>query len=307
MAGPFDPQKMYKLPKEHRFFDINDWWVLPNQWLVRGLYPLSVTPNQVTFVSLILGVMAAVFYLKETPASQVVGGIFLYGKIFLDNVDGNLARSRGEVSRSGRFFDSLTDFFVAVLVYGAITCRLVRETGDSFFFWALGLLAMLSCLVHCSYFVFYLVQYTTAVGTYKQNRVNEEVTEEDLAAHAQGDVSSLVLGLQRLHHWAYGWQDRLIEKLDRFSHKVVELGHAPEERRDWYMDKGFISWISPLCLCTNNMALVMFSLLDRLDLCLLLIVGLGNFYLLGMMILKTSRYHSFREAKRNNASSREKL
>lgn len=271
--------------------------------MVKALYPLPITANQVTFVSLLMGILAAVFYVQESSESLVVGAVFLYAKIFLDNVDGNLARSRGEVSRSGRFFDSLTDFLVVLLVYGAIAYHLVRETGDSFF-WVLGFLGMISGLVHCSYFVFYLVQYTTAVGTYEKNRVNEEVTQEDLAAHAQGGLSRLVLWLQRMHQWVYGWQDRLIEKLDRLSQKVVGLGESVDEKQSWYMDKGFISWISPLCLCTNNMALVVFSLLGHLELCLLLVVGLGNFYMLGMVVMKTARHHSFREKKNKTFSGR---
>ena len=63
------------------------------------------------------------------------GAVFLYGKLFLDNVDGNLARLRGEESRLGRFLDSFSDFVVSVLVYGAITFRMAQESSAPGFIW----------------------------------------------------------------------------------------------------------------------------------------------------------------------------
>ena len=78
----------------------------------------------------------------------------------------------------GRFLDSLTDFVINFLVYLVLTLRLVDETGNSLY-WFLGALALLSCLMHCSYFVFYLVKYTSIVGTYLCNRVDENINEED--------------------------------------------------------------------------------------------------------------------------------
>ena len=128
-------------------------------------------------------------------------------------MDGNLARARGEVSRLGRFFDSLTDFVVTTLVYAGITTTLVRETGEESL-WVLGSLALLSCLIHCSYFVYYMVSYTSITGVYRNNRVNEEITSAELEAVSRGELSAGILTLQRLHGWIYGWQDQLSEVVD---------------------------------------------------------------------------------------------
>ena len=216
---PFDIEKMNKLPLEARFFDINNFWYFPNRWVVRFLYPLPVTPTQITITSLIAGLVSVGCYMIDSDAGLMLGASFLYLKIFLDNVDGNLARARGEVSRLGRFLDSLTDFIVSFLVYLVLTLRLISETSNPLY-WFLGGLSFLSCLIHCSYFVFYLVQYTSISGTYLSNRADENITEEDNAAYDKGELSTSVYFLQRSHVFLYGWQDKAIEWFDHLSKRL---------------------------------------------------------------------------------------
>lgn len=280
----FNIEKMYKLPPGDRFFDFNEIWYFFNRWVIRVLYPLPVTANQITLLSLVLGLLAAGFYVSGIENALVWAALSFYGKIFLDNVDGNLARVRGEVSRIGRFLDSFTDFVVTVAVYGAITYRLVQQTHDSYI-WAVGFFALLSGLLHCTYFVFYLVNYTSMVGTYKMNRVREDITDEDREAPSDG-----ALFWQRLHGWLYGWQDKSIELFDRLSQRMAGVNNEPDEKKAWYQDKLFLTWISPLCLCTNNMVVVVFTLLDQMELGLYAVLIIGNAYLLGIQIWKVARY-----------------
>lgn len=279
----FNIEKMHKLPPGDRFFDLNEVWYFFNRWAIRVLYPLPVTANQITFLSLLVGLVAVGFYLSDSNVALIWAGVFLYGKIFLDNVDGNLARIRGEVSRVGRFFDSLTDFVVTFAVYAAVAFRLVRETGDPFF-WILGAFALLSGFLHCSYFVFYLVNYTSMVGTYKMNRVREDITDED--RQTEGKSPDPGLWMQRVHVWLYGWQDRSIQMFDGISQKLARVTKHPGDQKNWYLDKRFLTWVSPLCLCTNNMILVVFSLLDQLEAGLWVVLILGNAYLLAIQAWK---------------------
>lgn len=285
----FNIEKMHKLPPGDRFFDLNEIWYFFNRWVIRVLYPLPVTANQITLLSLLMGLMAAGFYLSGSANALIWAAACLYGKIFLDNVDGNLARVRGEVSRMGRFLDSFTDFVVTVAVYGAITYRLVQETHDPFF-WAIGFFALLSGLLHCTYFVFYLVNYTTMVGTYQMNRVREDITYEDREAPPDGG-----LFWQRVHGWLYGWQDRSVEFFDGVSQRLAGVKNVYDAQKTWYQDKMFLTWISPLCLCTNNMILVVFSLLDKLELGLYVILILGNAYLLVIQAWKMSFHRLMRQ------------
>ena len=280
-----DIEKMNKLPAGERFFDVNEIWYFMNRWVVRLLYPTSITPNQITFLSLIFGLASAGFYVSGIPDALVWGAIFLYGKVFLDNVDGNLARVRGTTSRFGRFLDSLADFLVTVLVYIAVTMYLVRTTGVQEY-WVLGLLGLLFCFMQSTFFVFYLVNYTSRVGSYEKNRVDESVTEEDKRQAEEGQTDPWDLRLQTLFVWAYGWQDEAVKKLDAMCKRLSHVSDTEEALRSWYSDKKFLAWVSPLCLCTNNVMLVFFSLLGQLELFMILLVSFMNIYSLGLLSWK---------------------
>jgi phosphatidylglycerophosphate synthase len=280
-----DIERMNKLPAGERFFDVNEIWYFMNSWVVRLLYPTSITPNQITFLSLIFGLASAGFYVSGIPDALVWGAVFLYGKVFLDNVDGNLARVRGTTSRFGRFLDSLTDFLVTVLVYIAVTMYLVRTTGVQEY-WVLGLLGLLFCFMQSTFFVFYLVNYTSRVGSYEKNRVDESVTEEDKRQAEEGQTDRWDLRLQTLFVWAYGWQDETVKKLDAMCKRLSHVSDTEEALRRWYSDKKFLAWVSPLCLCTNNVMLVFFSLLGQLELFMILLVSFMNIYSLGLLSWK---------------------
>ena len=280
----FDIEKMNKLPREARFFDVNGLWYFYNGSVVRMLYSTPITPNQITVLSFFVGLLSMGFYVSGRSDSLVWGAIFLYGKVLLDNIDGNLARVRGTSSRLGRFLDSLTDFLVTVMVYIGISFYLVQTTGDNGF-WFLGLFGLLACFMQSTFFVFYLVSYTSRVGSYDKNRVDESITEEDLASAEQNQWN---LRLQKIFTWSYGWQDRLIERLDFVSRKLA--GVPEKEETAWYGDRCFLTAISPLCLCTNNVMLVIFSLVGQVELFLILLISLMNFYGIGLLIWKIQKW-----------------
>ena len=73
---PFDIEKMNKLPLEARFFDVNDFWYFPNRWVVRFLYPLPVTPTQITITSLIAGLVSVGCYMIDSDAGLMLGAYF---------------------------------------------------------------------------------------------------------------------------------------------------------------------------------------------------------------------------------------
>ena len=280
----FDIEKMNKLPREARFFDVNSLWYFYNGWVVRNLYSTPITPNQITVFSFIAGMLSMGFYVSDRSDSLVWGGIFLYGKVFLDNIDGNLARVRGTSSRFGRFLDSLSDFLVTVMVYIGISFYLVRTTGDSGF-WFLGLFGLLASFMQSTFFVFYLVSYTSRVGSYNKNRVDESITEEDLTSPEENRWN---LRLQKFFVWGYGWQDRLIERLDFFSRKLA--GVSEKQKSAWYRDRRFLTAISPLCICTNNVMLAIFSFLGQVELFLILLIFVMNFYGIGLLIWKIQKW-----------------
>ena len=293
MADPIDFDKMEKLPAGCRFFDVNELWYFPNRWAVRLLYPLPISANTITWLALAMGLVSAAFYVSSAETALMWGALFLYGKLFLDNVDGNLARLRGEESRLGRFLDSFSDYVVSVLVYGAVTFHIAQHSSSPGFIWILGLVALVSSLLQCSYWVYYYVSYTDWVGSYEKNRRDETVTEEDRRAAESGETSSWIYFLQRFHNVAYGWQDALIAAMDRFSRAAADYQENEAHRERWVADKKFLTQMGPLCVCTNTMALVVLSLFNQLELFLILVVFAGNGYLLTLQGWKIIQFKKF--------------
>ena len=179
---------------------------------------------------------------------------------------------------------------MAVGVYGAIAFRLAPVSPDPGFIWTLTLLALVSGLLQCSYWVFYYVGYTGWVGAYGKNRPDETITEADREAVASGEVSGAEYFLQRFHNIAYGWQDALIAALDRISRRLAGYRENDAHRERWLADKTFLAWMGPLCVCTNTMALIVFSLFDQLEFFLYLVVAVGNGYLLALQVWKILRF-----------------
>jgi phosphatidylglycerophosphate synthase len=95
---------------------------------------LPITPNQVTYSSLIVGLAGSVFLYRaaflDAPAwNYAVAGLLLFASVILDCADGQLARAKGGGSRMGRILDGLVDMFVLLPAYVILGFGLVRHSG----------------------------------------------------------------------------------------------------------------------------------------------------------------------------------
>jgi len=81
-------------------------------------YKLGIEPNHVTVLSLILGIISAIFLAQKM---FIVGLIVLFISEILDCTDGDLARMKKKANKKGEFLDSFLDRIVEVfLFYGLI-------------------------------------------------------------------------------------------------------------------------------------------------------------------------------------------
>lgn len=106
----------------------------------RWLLDFDITPNQITSLSLLLGLSAAAAYAEGSRAGVLLGaGLFILAYI-LDNCDGEVARARQLSSRWGAVFDTATDALLHVSIFPAIGYGLMRMQGESLWLW-LGIAA----------------------------------------------------------------------------------------------------------------------------------------------------------------------
>ncbi len=233
--------------------------------IVRLLYPTRVTPNHVTLAAIVIGFAAAYSYTVATPVATGVAGLLITAKDILDDADGQLARAKEMYSRRGRFLDSIGDFVVNLAVFAAIT-YVVYQSSPSAPTIMLGFLSLLGITLRVSYHVFYQVSFLHLDNVYKLNRIAEEITEED----RKGD--RVALRLQQSFLLIYGWQDRLMYKIDTWCRR----GIPHEKLGDWYSDRVGLRLSGMLGFGTEYALLTACSLFNELYLYLLFNLLLMN-------------------------------
>jgi hypothetical protein len=177
--------------------------------IVRLLYPTRVTPNQVTIASTLAGIAAAGVYLHDGAMTTAAAGLLVTVKDVLDSADGQLARAKSQYSRMGRFLDSVGDFLVDACVFAAIGWILYRHSG-SVWMLVLAFAGLLGITLRVSYHVFYQTSFLHLEEKYQTNRITEEITKDDL------DSDRLTVALQRTFQIIYGWQDRMMLRIDNW-------------------------------------------------------------------------------------------
>src|SRR5206468_10697650 len=97
--------------------------------IVRGLALTRISPNVLTFMGLLINVIAAVLFGYASGEDHwrmfLYAGLVIIGAGIFDMVDGRVARATGQVTTFGAFFDSVIDrysdvaLFFGLLVYYA--------------------------------------------------------------------------------------------------------------------------------------------------------------------------------------------
>lgn len=86
----------------------------------RRLVSLGVSPNQMTLVSMSIGLAAAFFFLSPNPVWQLIGSLLFVAHSVLDGCDGELARLTFRESRLGGLLDFVGDNIVHVAVFACM-------------------------------------------------------------------------------------------------------------------------------------------------------------------------------------------
>ncbi len=97
---------------------IRDWYERTFLPLGRILAKTGVTPNQITFLSVLIGLLQIYFFWKN---ELIIGFLFFILAAFMDVLDGSLARATKRVSRFGQLLDHFSDRVVEFeLIFGLI-------------------------------------------------------------------------------------------------------------------------------------------------------------------------------------------
>jgi len=172
------------------------------EWLVAT----NVSPNQITLVSFLMGLLAAFLFTVPGYLYSVLGGLTTQFASIVDGCDGEIARLKFQSSRFGAWFDTVLDRYCDVAIATAIIYR-EWTTHPSTNVWLLGILAISG---------FVLASYTKKEFSLRYEEkipggIVEKVTKRDLrffAIFVGGMVNKpfevmVLMGL--ISHAAIGW------------------------------------------------------------------------------------------------------
>jgi phosphatidylglycerophosphate synthase len=112
--------------------------------IARAAAPTAITPDQLTLVALVLGLLAGHLFLYAAPRFNVAGfALFVVSDIF-DSADGQLARLRGSSTPFGRMLDGVSDYLRFTSLYLHLLARLLLDGGG----WGVLLLAAAAAFSH---------------------------------------------------------------------------------------------------------------------------------------------------------------
>lgn len=266
-------QPAEKIDPAKDFFDVSAiWGKWPALKIIGWIYNTPITPPQVSIIALFFGIVAAYFLARQEYLFVFIGALLIQAKNIFDTVDGHLARARNTPSRIGRFLDSIVDFITNFAFFIAIGWHLTKQY-PLIEIWILLIAAFFCSQLQCSYYVFYVVSYIHKINRATESRVEESIQKEDYNAYSEPHLQKLLIILQKTFLLFYGWQDRLMIKIDRWSLKSFE--NIPS---NWYLNKKLLTMASWLGLGMQLFFISLLAILDQLYLYLWFVVIAGNLY-----------------------------
>src|SRR3954464_10708622 len=117
--------------------------------IVRGLALTKISPNVLTFLGLVINVIAAVLFGYASAENQqrmfLYAGLVIIGAGIFDMVDGRVARATGQVTQFGAFFDSVIDRYSDVALFFGLLVYYARA--NRFFYLVLTALVMVTSVM----------------------------------------------------------------------------------------------------------------------------------------------------------------
>lgn len=98
--------------------------------LTRIVLKTSLTPNQVTLISLFFGIFAGFFFLLGSYYYIILGAIFVQLVQILDTVDGAIARFKKVSTPFGGFFDFSVNMITAYITISTISLGIFLKTSN---------------------------------------------------------------------------------------------------------------------------------------------------------------------------------
>jgi CDP-diacylglycerol--glycerol-3-phosphate 3-phosphatidyltransferase len=117
--------------------------------IVHGLALTRISPNALTFIGLLINIVAGILFGYAHPDNQrrmfLYAGLVIIGAGIFDMVDGRVARATNQVTIFGGFFDSVIDRYSDVAIFFGLLVYYARA--NRFFYVVLVALVMVTSIM----------------------------------------------------------------------------------------------------------------------------------------------------------------
>ena len=192
---------MSKLPEQYQFVDLSDYGRSAARVIASSLKSTNFTPIHVTLAFTFSGLIAIYCILNDF---LVLAAIFLVIKSILDAADGELARIKKTPSYTGRYFDSIADIILNLLIMLAI-CK-TSDVSISY-----TLIAFVGLQLQGTLYNYYYVILRNKLGGDTTSRI----IENEAPIAMKGEEQKHVQRLFYIYQGLYGYFDRIIYRLDK--------------------------------------------------------------------------------------------
>lgn len=247
---------------------IDVWVHRPLAYLIaRALLPTKISPNTVTFVSILFGLCAGALLVLRLETSMLIAGVCIFLSAVFDCADGQLARLRGTSSAFGRMLDGIADLVVCTAaVGGAVWTVWCKYQDAGWLGWAalgLAVVTVITGSFHTSMYDHYknvFLRFTSAAYREGEDyetalaRYQARSTDESIWARLSWPV--YVFYVKSQLDYVRGFDPFTSARLNAFpafdaARAVIYRKHAAGPMRVWRTLFGFGSLVFGLAVATT--------------------------------------------------------
>jgi phosphatidylglycerophosphate synthase len=259
-------KRSLKLPEAEEIFDLYVYRPVAFVF-VKSIYRLPITPNQVTFLALLAGLVAAWNFAAGTLTGMLWGALWYGVSNVLDCSDGQLARLQQSGTPLGRLVDGVVDYIISIAIFVGIGIGFAASSAAG---WSIVVMAGISSAMHAIAFDHYQSDFISVVQRERHFHEGElRAMTETLRRLETGTTRGPKAVILRLYVQYLRAQSNLLA-----IHPVVDPEHF---RTD---NLGMIRMWSFLGPTTNRTALIICAAAGRIDIYLWGVILLGNFWLM---------------------------
>ncbi len=168
---------------------------------VKMIYRTNITPNQVSLMTIITGIISGFLYTRGTHTFFIIAGGLHFFCLVLDCVDGMIARLKKSGTPVGRIVDGFADYSVGVAVFigygiGLANAGYQVPFGLNISHWTLLAIAAVSWIFHSMIVDYFRVEFMAhGLGMIKSTWEAKKHFKEELRKikHEKGRIMDKVL------------------------------------------------------------------------------------------------------------------